>query len=290
MPSTPSRRSLLASAGTVLAGFAGCSGGDSGTEGSPDRTTTATPGTGTPSRTVDAPPVDWDGVAPFRTWLTDHTTLPSSNYRFDYQRTGLEDLLGTGRVSVFDLSAAEVSGFLTQSGNAIYLGSFDGDALAEALASSSDHERTGSHAGYATATSADGVTEFAVGDDAVLAGSDLDAWIDAHRGERPRLEEVYPVFTLLLSRLAARGIVTAQLGPPTGSDLPGDAVYAWGNAMAAADADEATWVYVTADSPTESLVADIEATLADSPLVAGVDDVTVEGRVVTLVGTPAAPE
>lgn len=289
-----SRRGVLASAGALtLTALAGCTGDGSNATDTPatetprdtTRAQTTTDGPGTTAS--DAPAVDWDEVADFRTWLTDYSTLPSSNSRFDYQSVGLEQVVGAGRASFLDLSTDAVDGFLTTSGNAFYLGDFDADALVDAVEDSPDHELTGDHEGYTTAEATETGTEVAVGDDAVLAGSELSVWIDAHVGQRARLEETDPVFTELLARLPERGIVAAQYGPPAGGEIDAAAIDAWGTSMASLDADTGTWVYAFEPGTGEAVVDDVAAGLTDGAFTTGVTDRSRDGRFVTFTATLA---
>lgn len=290
MDDSPSRRSLLASTGALaLSGVAGCLGGRPGDSAPAPADPTDAPEETAATTTTDDPAdaaVDWSEVAAFRTWLTDHSTFPSTNHRFDYQEVDLDGVAGSGRAGFLGLDAADVDGFLVQSGNAIFLGSFDAAALTDAVESSDEHEVTGEYEGYVTAEATETRTELAVGDDAVLAGAELSAWIDARRGDRDRLEEVDPVFTHLFRRLPDRGLLTAQYGSPTGGEIRVEEIYAWGHSMASLDADAATWVYVLEDAATEAVVADLEAGLDESVFTESVTDVAVDGRTVTVTATP----
>lgn len=280
MQQRPSRRSVLASAGTLaLAGLAGCTSGDSesDTTSATDSTADATVGT----TESDAPSVDWDEVAGFRTWLTEYSTLPSSNARFDFQSVALDDLVESGRASFLDLSADDVDGFLSQSANVVYLGEFDADALTTTIEESADHEVTGEHEGYTTAEAAEAGTEFAVGEDAVLAGSELSVWIDTHLGERKRLEEAAPVFTRIFARLPDRGVVTGQYGPPAGGEIDAEAIEAWGHSMSSLDAGEGTWVYALEPGTGEAAVDELASELGASVFTTEVTDRVVDGRFVT---------
>ncbi len=280
MQRRPSRRSVLASAGTLaLAGLAGCTSGDSESD-----TTSATDSTATATTTTtesDTRSVDWEEVADFRTWLTEYSTLPSSNARFDYQSTGLDTLVGSGRASFLDLSVDDVDGFLSQSANVVYLGEFDADALTTTIEESADHEVTGEHEGYTTAEAAETGTEFAVGGDAVLAGSELAVWIDTHLGERERLEEAAPVWTHIFERLPDRGLVTGQYGPPVGGEIDTEAIEAWGHSLSSLDASEGTWVYALEPGTTGDAVDELASELGASAFTTEVTDRAVDGRFVT---------
>ena len=290
-----SRRSVLASASAVaLAGLAGCTGGDGGdttTTGDPTLTTTSQPTTSEQSETTgdDAPAVDWDEVADFRTWLSAHSTLPSSNSRFDYQSVALDGVVGVGRTSVFDLSAADADGALVQSGNTIILGAFDPDALVADVEASADHELTGEHEGYRTAEATESGSELAIGEDAVLAGSELSVWIDTHLGERERLEETDPVFTHILRRLPHRGLVTAQYGPPAGGEIDAEVIEAWGTSMASLESGEGVWVYVLDPDTSEAAVDELAAELGESAFTEAVTSRRRDGRFVTFEATMPTP-
>ncbi len=230
-PSTGSRRSFVASVAVALAGCTGTS--DRGSESDSSTTTGAPPTDGerttataesrderTTAESDDAPPtVAWDEVAAFRKWLTDYSTIPNSNHRFDYQRGYAESYVKGGRVSFLDLARASVDGHLVQSGTVVHLGSFDVASLTDRIEESPDHERTGEYDEYVLAERPESGSELAVGDDALLAGSDLRKWIDARVGTRERLEEVEPDFTRVFRRLPDRGLVTGQYGPPTGGEI-----------------------------------------------------------------------
>lgn len=281
MQQRPSRRSVLASAGTLaLAGLAGCTSGDTESDTTSGSTATTADATTTTTES-DAPSVDWDEVAPFRTWLTEYSTLPSSNARFDYQSANLDALVESGRASFLDLAVEDVDGFLTQSANVVYLGEFDAEALTTTIEESADHEVTGEYEGYATAEAAETGTEFAVGEDAVLAGSELSVWIDTHLGERERLEEVAPVFTRIFERLPDRGVVTGQYGPPAGGEIDAEAIEAWGHSMSALEAGEGTWVYALEPGTDEAAVDELASELGASAFTTEITDRVVDGRFVT---------
>lgn len=298
MQERPSRRSVLASAGALaLAGLAGCTTGDGATgattTAAPTQTTTSESTTSQQPETTaadDAPSVTWDEVADFRTWLSDHSTLPSSNSRFDYQSVGLDQLVSAGRVSFLELSPADADGFLTQSGNAIYLGEFDADALTSAVEESPDHEVTGEYEGYTTAEATERGTELAVGGDAVLAGSELSAWIDTHVGEQERLEETDPVFTRIIRRLPHRGLVTGQYGAPAGGEIDAEAIEAWGTSMVSLDSGEGAWVYALEPDTSEAAVDELATELGESAFTDEVTDRRRDGRFVTFDATMPTPE
>jgi hypothetical protein len=302
MQQRPSRRSVLATAGGLaLAGLAGCTGdgdgGDGATTDAPTQTTTSeqpTTTTSEPTTTsdqpettteADAPDVDWDEVADFRTWLTGFSTIPDSNNRFDYQRVRLDGVVGVGRTSVFDLEPDDASGALIQSGNTILLGEFDADALVADVEASADHEVTGEHEGYRTAEATERGTELAVGEDAVLAGSELAVWIDTQVGERERLEETDPVFTQIIRRLPHRGLVTAQYGAPAGGEIDAESIEAWGTSMPSLEAGEGTWVYVLEADTGEAAVDELAAEFEASAFTEEVTDRSRDGRFVTFDAT-----
>jgi len=285
MQERPSRRSVLASAGALaFAGLAGCTGGNTGTDATTDTTAT---GTADATATERAPSVDWSEVADFRTWLTEYSTLPSSNARFDYQSVGLGTVIESGRASFLDLSVDNVDGVLFQSGNTIVLGSFNRSSLSNAVEVADDHEVTGEYEGYTTAEAVESETKLALGEDAVLAGSDLPVYIDTHRGERERLEETDPVFTTILGKLPERGIVAGQYGPPAGGEIDAEAIEAWGTSMASVDADTGTWVYAFESGTSDETVEAVESGLAASALTDEVTDRSEDGRFVTFTATMA---
>lgn len=303
---TVSRRAVLA-AGAVA--IAGCSGGESDAT-SPDDdasdasdrstdapTTTDGPATTDEATTADAASttepsssVEWDEVAEFRKWLTDYSPIPGGNRRFDYQRGYADSFVAGGRVAFLELSPDDVTGHLTQSGTVVHLGSFDGEALVGKIEASDDHERTGEYEGYATAEATDARSELAVGDDAVLAGADVTEWIDARRGNRPRLEAVEPEFTRLFRNLPDRGVVAGQLGSPAGGEIDVDAIALWGTSMPAVDAGAATWVYVfeSTDDLTDDALAELERGL--EPLTEELTGSTADGRLATITGVPVQLE
>jgi len=285
MHERPSRRSVLASAGALaFAGLAGCTGGDTGTDATTDTTAT---GTADAAPTERAPSVDWSGVADFRTWLTEYSTLPSSNARFDYQSVDLGTVIESGRASFLDLSVDNVDGVLFQSGNTIVVGSFNRSALSNAVEVADDHEVNGEYEGYTTAEAVEGETKLALGEDAVLAGSDLPVYIDTHRGERERLEESDPVFTTILGKLPERGVVAGQYGPPAGGEIDAEAIEAWGTSMASVEADTGTWVYAFESGTSDETVEAVESGLAASALTDEVTDRSEDGRFVTFTATMA---
>lgn len=287
MQRQPSRRSVLASAGTLaLTGLAGCTTGGSESETTSTVTDTTT-GATTRSTDSETPDVDWSSVADFRTWLTDYSTLPSSNARFDYQEVGFEQLVGAGRTSVFDIATEDVEGVLLQSANVFVLGDFDAEARVADLEADESHEVTGEHEGYTTAEATETGTEFAVGGDAVLAGSDLTPYIDTHLGNRERLEESAPVFTRLLERLPDRGLITGQFGPPTGGEIDADAIEAWGHSLPSVDAADGTWVYALEPGTSGDSVDELEGELAASAFTKDVTDRVVDGRFVTFTASMA---
>lgn len=305
-----SRRAVVAAAAVALAG---CSGGDPNAtnesdprtddaSGQPDQpaddaptTTDAPPATDASSAdaastTDPSPTVEWDEVAEFRKWLTDYSPLPGSNSRFDYQRGYADSYVAGGRVAFLELSPDDVSGHLTQSGTVVHLGSFDGEAMIGKIEASDEHERTGEYEGYATASATDANTELAVGDDAVLAGADVTEWIDARRGNRPRLEDVDPEFTRLFRRLPDRGIVAGQYGSPAGGEIDIDAISLWGTSMPSLDDGTSTWVYVFEEETdvTDDVLAELRRGL--EPLTEELTGSAVDGRFATITGVLALPE
>ncbi|WP_128477879.1 hypothetical protein [Halorussus pelagicus] len=291
---TGSRRSFVASVAVALAGCAGTSkrGNESDsatttTQTTDERTTTGSDAEGTTVESDDAAPtVAWDEVAPFRKWLTDYSTIPNSNHRFDYVRGYSDAYVKGGRVSFLDLSRESFDGHLTQSGNVIHLGSFDAASLTARIEESPDHERTGEYEKYAFAEQTETGIEVAVSDDALLAGSDLRTWIDTRLGKRERLEERDPDFTRVFQRLPDRGLVTGQYGPPTGGEIDNDAIKLWGLSRGSLSSDTATWVYVfeTAEDLTDEALTSVENGLG--PLVQEVTNSKRDGRFATITATP----
>lgn len=300
-----SRREVVAAAAVA---FAGCSGGGSEATSRTDdessvRQTGDAPRTGETSSAADASPtadrtsttdaspaVEWDEVAEFRKWLTDYSPFPGSNSRFEYKRDYADSFVAGGRVAFLELSPDDVSGHLTQSGTVVHLGSFDRASLVGTIEASDEHERTGEYGGYATASATDTATELAVGDDAVLAGTDLTEWIDARRGDRPRLEAVDPDFTRLFRELPDRGVVAGQYGSPTGGEIDVDAISLWGTSMPGLDAGTSTWVYVFEEESdaTDDVLAELRRGL--EPLTEELTGSAVHGRIATITGVLALPE
>lgn len=277
MQRRPSRRSVLASAGTLaLAGLAGCTSGDSDATDNP--TKVSTDATTEPTTTAEQS-IDWSEVADFRTWLIDSAD-ESSNGRFDYQEVGLDQIVGVGRTSVFDVAPEDADGALVQSGNTILLGDFDAEARVADLEAADGHEVTGEREGYTTAEAAETGTELAVGGDALLAGSDLATWIDAHVGERDRLEEADPTFTRIFEGLPDRGLVSGQYGPPLGGEIDAEAIEAWGHSTAELGA-EGTWVYALEPDTGGAAIDELESELGASAFTTEVTGRTVDGRFVT---------
>ncbi|WP_135851465.1 hypothetical protein [Halorussus salinus] len=297
-PSIGSRRSFVASVAVALAGCTGTSereadSGSSTTTGVPttdDDPTTAVTESDSERTTAEsedrAPTVAWDEVAAFRKWLTDYSTIPNSNHRFDYVGGYAESYVKGGRVSFLDLSRDSFDGHLVQSGNVVHLGSFDAASLTDRIEESPDHERTGEYEEYVLAEQTETGIEVAVGDDALLAGSDLRKWIDTRLGKRQRLEQVEPDFTRVFRRLPDRGLVTGQYGPPTGGEIDDDAIKLWGLSREGLSSDTATWVYAfeTAEDLTAEALTAIEEGLG--PTVEEVTGSERDGRFATITATP----
>lgn len=313
-PPQVSRRGVVAG---VVAALGGCVGGsnesDDPTGDGTVRDVTRTPGNATSERSSTTRPVDeestettatddttdepdatddaataveWEEVAAFRRWLTDYSTIPNGNSRFDYQRGYAEAFVEGGRVAFLDLPRDGVDGHLTQSGTVVHLGAFDRESLVERVEASDDHELTGEHEGYALGRSEATGSEVAVGDDAVLAGSEVTPWIDARVGTRDRLETVDPDFTRLFRRLPDRGVVAGQYGPPTGGRIDLEAISLWGHSMPSLDADTATWVYLFDEESalTDDALATIERGL--EPLTEEITAASADGRFATITATP----
>jgi hypothetical protein len=300
---TGSRRSFVASVAVALAGCAGTSDRGSESDGSAttnvpttgdsttdDEQTTATAGSDDERTTTEsddaAPTVAWNEVAPFRKWLTDYSTIPNSNHRFDYVRGHSDAYVKGGRVSFLDLPNESFDGHLVQSGNVVHFGSFDAASLTDRIEESPDHERTGEYDEFVFAEQTETGIEVAVGDDALLAGSDLRMWIDTRLGKRQRLEEEDPDFTRVFRRLPDRGLVTGQYGPPTGGEIDNDAIELWGLSRESLSSDTATWVY--AFETAEELTAEALANVAEGlgPTVEEVRNSERDGRFATITATP----
>jgi len=234
----------------------------------------------------------------FRSWLTDERLREDSNLRFDYARGYTEAFVG-GRVEPLNLTSENVDGHVTQSGTTVHLGGFGIDAMTDRIENAEGFEVTGEHEGYVVA---EGTVEagdrsitfpVAVGEDAVVVGEGYEAHIDAHTGERDRLEGVEPDFGVLFDELPLEGYATVagEYGTPTGTSANvTEYVSVSGVAHETPTGGDTTWVYVFDDS--DDVTPKRAGILASSVQsgVGEVNDTETDGRVVRLSGTVPRPE
>ncbi|THE65536.1 hypothetical protein D8Y22_06890 [Salinadaptatus halalkaliphilus] len=282
------RRSMLA---VTMAAIAGCtSGGDDPEELPPDAETGGDESERDadereiPDRDIDA---DWDAAAPFRTWLLDSDPVSGGNRRFDYtavfpEGVDLEPVLP----GFSDVTIDDVDGHLVQAFTQVFFGTFDVDAITADADRDDDTEITGTYGGYTVVTESlpDGERTLAIGPEAIVIGDDYEARIDAHQGERDRLEDVDPEFTHLFQQLPHTETVTGEYDAPAGSNVDIDEIYLWGVSSESPMAEEMTWVFVfeSADALTDDALETLEAVSSD------VASAERDGRTATIVGTPPA--
>ena len=288
---TYSRRAVLAGgASTVVGALAGCLGQDNDANGE------------TPSNLEDDDPNSSgsDGAqAPFGDWLVTPESISELRgdnrvYRFSYSSFLIEQTLQNGRASVLDIDPAAVDGFLIQTPALIFLGAFDRAGLETILEDMDGYTLTGEYESYRTAENAETGTQFALGDEAVLIGRDLELWIDARTGEDRRLEETTPVFTRLFDRLPRLTTsVVGQLGPPQSFDVDLDGLKAWVNSTPEPVPGKTTtqrWVYAFDEQPSEDTTRAIEQELSGNPLIDEVTETTVDSAFLTVTGESTLPE
>ena len=279
---THSRRAVLAGGASAAVGaLAGCLGQDDDGE---------TPGGSEGS----------DGTqAPFRDWLVTPESLGELGgnnrlYRFSYSTFLIAQTLQNGRASVLDIDPAVVDGSLVQLPALIFFGSFDRSGLETTVEDAEGYALTGEYESYRTAENAEAGTQFALGDEAVLIGQDLESWIDTRTGDGKQLEETTPVFTQLFDRLPSLdGSVTGQLGPPQGFDASLDGLEAWVNSAPEPVPGETItqrWVYAFDEQPSEDATGAIERELSGNPLIDEVTETTVDGAFLTVTGKSTRPE
>lgn len=281
MHETHSRRAVLASGASAAVGaLAGCLGQDDDGE---------TPGNSGGD----------DPQAPFRDWLVTPESIGELRgdnrvYRFSYSPFLIEQTLQNGRASVLDIDPAAVDGFLVQLPALIFLGSFDRSGLETTVEDAGGYALTGEYESYRTAENAEAGTQFALGDEAVLIGQDLESWIDTRTGDSKQLEETTPVFTQLFDRLPSLdGSITGQLGPPQSFDAGLDGLEAWVNSAPEPIPGETVtqqWVYAFDERPSENAVGAIERELSGNPLVDEITETTVDSTLLTVTGESTLPE
>lgn len=284
------RRTFLGSGvcGAVV-GLAGCqeSGGTDGNASNEETGATASNGdaNGAPSDlapvgAVEADvSVDWESVAPFRTWMTSERHVEGGLLRFAYADEYARHYVSPGPAELFDLTAETVSGHLVQGSAEIHFGEFDADTQLSAVESSEDHEVTETYEGYSIVDDA-----YAVGEDAILwqhVEQDLTHRIDVHRGEAERLEEAYPEYTLLFEELPEGAVLEGQYSAPT---TPAEGVntrFLYGLASDSLEPGSQTWAFVfqSAEDLTDAVVSELES------IPATVEETSRDGRTLTITGT-----
>ncbi len=283
MHETHSRRTVLAGGASAAVGaLAGCLGQDNDADGQ-------TPGDSGGD----------DPQAPFRDWLVTPESIGELRgdtrvYRFSYSPFLIEQTLRNGRASVLDIDPAAVDGFLVQLPAVIFFGSFDRSSLETTVEDTEGYVLTGQYESYRTAENAEAGTQFALGDEAVLLGQDLESWIDTQTGDGRQLEETTPVFTRLFDRLPSLDAsVTGQLGPPQSFDASLDRLEAWVNSAPEPVPGETItqrWVYAFDEQPSEDAAGAIERELSGNPLIDEVTETTVDGVFLTVTGESTLPE
>ncbi|SFC16632.1 hypothetical protein SAMN05444422_10592 [Halobiforma haloterrestris] len=295
MDHTVTRRGVVALA---AAGLAGCLGSDDEQSDDPEDTDDSADGDTDPESNGDdagslEPPErdiepDWDEAAEFRTWLLADTVL-DGNRRFDYTSVFPEGTeLGAGFPDAVGLSTDTVDGHLIQSYTQVFFGTFDPEAVREAVSedaeTADDLEVVDDYEGYAVLEQSVGgdTRRLAVGPDAVVVGRDYERRIDAHRGEYERLEEADPEFTHLFRELPHDETITGHYGAPAAEGVDVDGIYLWGVSSESPTADELTWKFVFAREAdlTEEALASLEEISAD------VRESGIDGRTATVVGAP----
>lgn len=293
---TTTRRGLVVAAGVGLAGCLGSGdddggngnsneNGDDGTEDSTEQVN------GVPAGDIEARreqmpdpgvAVDWSDAREFRAWLFDDGN--ASNGRFDYA----EDLppaedVESPVLEVLDVYPDRVDALVSQGTTQVVLGRFDADALETQLAESEQYDVTDEYGGYAVADGADETSAgpIAVGDDALVLGAGYENPIDARHGDRDRLEDVDPWMTHVLETLPEEPLVTGEYLEPLVDAIDIPEIYCWGLSMPGRDPETATWAFVF-DDP-DDITDDVRAELRT--LAGEVDDVAVDGRTLTMVGT-----
>jgi len=291
---THSRRAVLAGGASAAVGaLAGCLGQD-------DDADEQTPGDSGDSGgdNPDASGSD-DPRAPFRDWLVTPESIGELRgedrvYRFSYSPFLIEQTLRNGRASVLDIDPAVVDGLLVQPPALIVLGSFDRSGLETTVGDTEGYELTGEYESYRTAENAEAGTRFALGDEAVLIGRDLELWIDTRTGGGRQLEETTPVFARLFDRLPSLAVsVVGQLGPPRSFDADLDGLEAWVNSAPEPIPGETItqrWVYAFDEQPSEDAAGAIERELSGNPLIDEVTETTVDGAFLTVTGESTLPE
>lgn len=295
---TTTRRELVVAAGLGV-GLAGCtSGGDGDSSDDDDGPTgddSSEPLGGIDPNDIEARrermpdpgvAVDWSEAAEFRKWLFDDGN--ESDSRFKYTETLPEDreFALSGPTGV---DRDRIDGHLSHVDAEVLFGAFDADAIAAALEDADGYDAAGEYAGYRVVDErgADPVAgTIAVGDDAIVLGSDYERAIDARHGDRDRLEDVDPWITHVIETLPDEPPVSGEyLKPPVGG-IDFDEIYCWGASVPAGGDETATWVFVF-DRP-DDITDDVRSTI--ETVAEEVRDSNVDGRTLTITGLPALPE
>ncbi|MDQ2050335.1 hypothetical protein RBH26_07535 [Natronolimnohabitans sp. A-GB9] len=292
--STATRRGVIAAVGAGV-GLAGCLSGsdDDGTDdGSSEETDDSTElvdgidATDLEARRERMPDpavtVDWSEAREFRAWLFDDGNR--SNGRFDYT----EDLPpidddDSPVLEVLDGYPEQVDGLLSQGTTQVVLGQFDADEIEARLEDGDVYDVRDEYGGYVVAED-EGGEPIAVGEDAVVIGTEYERPIDARHGDRDRLEDVDPWMTHVLETLPADSLVTGEFLTPVGEAVDVAEIYCWGLSMADREAETATWTFVfdRPDDITDDVRSEIESVAAET------HDLETDGRTLTLEG--AVPE
>jgi hypothetical protein len=235
----------------------------------------------------DAPEVDWNEADEYRKWLTDAGLRENSSLRFEYT-DGYRDSFVGARVEPLGLSPEGVDAHVTQSGRTVHLGDFDTETLLDGVEEAEGYEATGEYEGYTVVEgTVNGTTvELAVGDDAVVVGEGYEAHIDSRLGDRDRLEDVEPDFTLLFEELPDRGSISGQQGLPTGSGVDAEGATVSGTASDG-PGGTTTWVFVfeSADQLTDGVLVELEGVVRFGEATSTERD----GRVARVVGEVPEP-
>ncbi|RQG89140.1 hypothetical protein EA462_12270 [Natrarchaeobius halalkaliphilus] len=225
---------------------------------------------------------NWDEAAPFRTWLLD----TDANRRFDYTEEFPADAdPASGFPDVFGVSDGAIDAHLIQTGTHVFFGSFDSESIVDGVEAADEYDSAGQYEGYAllTQTLPDGQPQdIAIGSDVIVVGNDYERRIDAHRGERDRLEETDPEFTHLFRELPHETTVSGQYGSPTGANVDIDELHLWGVSSEFPTAETMTWVFVfeREEDLTGTALEELEG------ISSGVEDSSIDGRTATVVGAP----
>lgn len=235
----------------------------------------------------DAPEVDWNEAEEYRKWLTDAGLRENSNLGFEYN-DGYSDSFVGARVEPLGLSSENVDAHVTQSGRTVHLGDFDTETLLGRVEEADGYETTGEYEGYTVVEgTVNGTTvELAVGDDAVVVGEGYEAHIDARVGNRDRLEDVEPDFTLLIGELPDRVSISGQQGSPTGSGVDAEGVSVSGTASEGLGGTT-TWVFVFENA--DQLTDDVLSELRGVSRFGEATSTEMDGRVARVVGEVPEP-